>query len=203
MASVTRKIRTSAPSASEISATRRSGLGRLEIGGELQRRLGGTGVADGRGVVDRRRAGEFLREPVVGTGMGPGDQDVVDRLLRLGAVETRGRFHARGRERADPGRHAELEVLGLAEALFPALGASIAGRAPAVEELTGDRGAAEVLGDDRPADSSPTRSRRRRRRLADSSGEFAGPVRMSAAVTRTADSDDRRAAQRTDPGPDR
>ena len=53
-----------------------------------------------------------------------------------------------------------------------------------------------------PADSSPTRIAAPASPPADSSGEFAGPVRMSAAVTRTAGSDDRRAA-RSAPTPDR
>ena len=70
----------------------------------------------------------------------------------------------------------------LAEALLPHLRADVAGRAPAVEELLGDRRAAEVLGDRRRR-RRRRRARRRRRRRAASSPLPGRPVRTSAATT--------------------
>ena len=159
-ASVVRKSRTSAPSASTTSAMTWPGSAASSAAVSRKAGLGGAGVADRRGEV--------------------GDEPVAHAELLGQPPRWRGRGCRRWR-RGRPGRRpdprsssasshaacAEGDVAGLAEPLLPHLRAGVAGRAPAVEELLGGRAAAEELGEHGAvalvADRRGPRRRRRRR----------------------------------------
>ncbi len=109
-----------------------AGLGLLEGPGQQQRRLGRSGVADAGGQAVGHAAGagaDLARHLAHGPGVGAGHHhlgDVLGREAGLGQCQL-------------PRLVAEGDVVQLAEPLLPLLGPTIAGGAPAVEELLGDR----------------------------------------------------------------
>ncbi len=119
-----------------------AGGGPLERVGQQQRGLGRAGVAHGGQEVLGRRGGaggDLGGDLSHGPGVGAGHDDLADGVgVQAGGVQ-----------RLLPRLLAEGHVLHLAEALLPLLGADVAGGAPAVEELLGERDAPEVLGQHR------------------------------------------------------
>ena len=125
-----------------------------------QRRVRGTGVADGRREIFGRRGlrrAEPARDAAHGSRVHAGDDEAVDLIGReLGGLQC-----------AVPRLLGERRVLHLAEALFPRARTIGAGRAPALDELLGRARGAEVLGDDRTVrHRTRPRPRPRRRRPA-------------------------------------
>jgi hypothetical protein len=123
---------------SVAQADQRHGLTRscsFEIRGEQQCSLGSSGVADG--VAERHCVGstELLQERVDGAPVRAGHQHGIYRRC----------VEADVRERCGPRLLAERDELCLAEPLLPLLGAHVAGRPPAIEELASGRGPAEVF----------------------------------------------------------
>ncbi len=103
--------------------------------------LGGAQVADGGREVRHQPIadGQLLGQRGVGAGVRAGDRDAVDLV-----------GHQPGRlQGIVPSRLPERHVAGLPEALLPDLGAVVARRSPAVEELRGGPAAAGELGDHR------------------------------------------------------
>ena len=140
-----RKTSTSAPSASDTTATTSSGGGLLEHRGQHQAGVGGPGLAHrGRQVVGQRAVAHArARAP---TALAARPCMPVTATRSTSSAVTPAAFSA-----GLPGLGAERDVAGLAEALLPRPRPAVAGRAPAVEELVADRGPAQELGDHRGA----------------------------------------------------
>ncbi len=121
-----------------------AGRGPLERVGQQQRRLGRSRVADGGGQVlgqPSRAGGHLGAHHADGSRVRAGHDHLADGVgldARIGEGQL---------ERLLPERH----VLHLAEALLPLLRPDVPRGAPPVEELLGDRRAAEVLGQHRCA----------------------------------------------------
>ena len=120
-----------------------AGGGDVEGGAQEQGGLSRTGVADGGRQVAHQSVDGYAEradDGLVGPAVGTGDDQVVD-PVGLDAGFGQGRAEGLGTER---------DVAGLAELLLPLLGAHVAGRAPAVEELVGGGAGTDQLGDHRP-----------------------------------------------------